>query len=345
MRLPWLQVDQDAFERGVELAALLGIDEAQAMGHIVHLWRWALSRPADPELTGIVAGPTMVVQIEAGARWRGARGALVDALVDLALLENEGTALRVKGLERYRRELQKRAEDRERKAEDREKRGTRAPSSGVPAEVHRTALGNSGQTQTQTQTQKLLPSEEDPPPLQFDLAPVDPSKPKDAWTKEDLWRHTELARRAAGLPPEKWPNRKALSELWRLGLEATDVQGLLDAWGRFAKDDHWRAKTPPLPFAAFAKGWNKYLGPKAPQRPARVDEEAFREVCQLVREAGEGALIGQLSELRWTRAGGSNLVGRTDDPFLAAHLRGRFESAGLVQLGIDAPRLPEGAAA
>ena len=165
MILPWLQVDQDAFERGVELAAVLSIDEAQAVGHLVMLWRWALSRPADAQLTGVVVGVTAVAQIEAGARWRGPRGALVDALRELGLVELEGNQHRVRGLERYRVQVEKRAQDRERKAESRPKvdgAGIPPDGAGIPADIQRTALGKSGQTQTQTQTQThmSLPSEE-----------------------------------------------------------------------------------------------------------------------------------------------------------------------------------------
>jgi hypothetical protein len=110
MRLPWIQVADEAFERGVELAALLDVPEAQAVGHLALLWRWALSRPSDEKLDGIVSGDRAVASIEAGARWTGQRGALVDALVEVGLVgaSRNGDHYRVKGLERYRATIKQR---------------------------------------------------------------------------------------------------------------------------------------------------------------------------------------------------------------------------------------------
>jgi hypothetical protein len=107
MILPWIQVDRETFERAAELAAILGISEHEAGWSIVCLWRWALSRPADGGLTGVVSGPTAVVQLEAGMRWAGERGALVDALVEIGLLRRArgGDHYKVRGLDRYRATL------------------------------------------------------------------------------------------------------------------------------------------------------------------------------------------------------------------------------------------------
>lgn len=151
MILPWLQVEQEAFERAVELAAVLEIGEAQALGHLVWLWRWALSRPADTDLTGLVSGPTAIAQIEAGARWKGERGALVAALAALGLASAEDTAHRVKGLDRYREQLQKRAQERERKANWKERSGD--------AEETRKERGKDRPVQRQSQTQSQTQSQ------------------------------------------------------------------------------------------------------------------------------------------------------------------------------------------
>lgn len=327
MRLPWLQVDQDAFERGVELAAILGIDEAQAMGHIVHLWRWALSRPADPELTGTVAGPTSVVQIEAGARWRGERGALVDALVDVGLIEDAGAEQRVRGLERYRRELQKRDADRERKAEDREKRGARAPSNGLPTDVQRTAPGNSGQTQTQTQTQIPSPSETVGPP---------PPRRRVDENSEGFWAWAQDQRHLRGWVRERPPHPRQLST-WlsrAMGEVGGDVARLRAGWLAFAADPHWAPKQ--APWAGWLAQWERFVPAGRPvDVPSRPDAAALTEVLGLI---GDSYLGTQFAQLRWRRAA-AGLVGTTDDPFFGNFTRDIVAKLGL-PLIVESPPLP-----
>lgn len=111
MRMPWIQVADEAFERAVEVAAMLGLSDVAAMGHLAFMWRWALSRPSDEKLTGIVSGDHAVAQIEAGARWAGERGALVHALVEVGLIgaSRHGDHYRIRGLDRYRAALKQKS--------------------------------------------------------------------------------------------------------------------------------------------------------------------------------------------------------------------------------------------
>lgn len=135
MILPWIQVDREAFERAAELAAILDISEAEAGWSIICLWRWALSRPSDSGLSGIVSGPTAVAQLEAGMRWKGERGALVEALVEIGLLRRArtGDQFKVRGLDRYRATIKRNATEAARRRAKRaaESRSERGSNEGV----------------------------------------------------------------------------------------------------------------------------------------------------------------------------------------------------------------------
>lgn len=279
MIVPWLQVQEEGFERAVELAVLLDLSEAAALGHLVWLWRGALSRPSDVELSGRVVGPTAVAQIEAWARWRGPRGALVAALVSLGLVAEEADDKRVRGLDRYAPLLAKRAADRERAAKGRTSQRVAAKSerrSGEIAASRVRVAGSDADTDAEadadaessaTQTTEAPPPpvtnvERLPPVAAFELAKPDLSKMAD-WLADDFWRAAEHTRRAAGFPPEKWPNPRVLSAWWGEARAIADVRELADAFVTFTQDEHWLKATPPAPFAAFAKQFTKYLPRKA----------------------------------------------------------------------------------
>lgn len=243
MRLPWIQVDQEAFERAVELAAVLQISEAQAVGHLAWLWRWSLSRPADVQLTGRVTSASAVAQVEAGARWTGPRGALVLALADLGLVDSGPESVRVRGLDRYLKQLERRAQDRERKGK------WRNPPT-ADAEIQRTEHGIPADKmrQTQTQTHITPPSEEcvagAPPPVEppvaLELTPTPPPAqpaPKGKREKATDPRHAPLvetlcavflAERGVAYPFGGGRDAKAVSAM----LAGAEPGAITEAWRR-----------------------------------------------------------------------------------------------------------------
>jgi len=266
MRLPWVQVDQSAFARAEELAAVLSISTPEALGHLVMLWRWALDLgPEDEAPSGVAEGRVAVIRLEAGAGWRGDRGALFSALLDLELVEGVEGCLRVRGLDRYEAVVSKRAADRARKAALKAR-----PSVGSPAEVARNSAGSreesGGKTQTQTQTQRTTPPVGPPGGAPFPAAPLPPVADTSALAPGDSLRDAIeavwLGERGA---PYVWGRRddaatRSLVELsadageilrrWRIGLQrrfpaATCVSDLVRHWNAYAAPEQPAGAAPP----------------------------------------------------------------------------------------------------
>lgn len=119
-----LKIQEDAFDRAEALAAELRIDAPTALGHAMYMWWWAVRvlRPTPTSApNGIITGRAAVQRLEAAARWKGAPGRLVRALMDLGLIARVGKKMRVKGTEPYAREQRRkekaRARERQRRAE------------------------------------------------------------------------------------------------------------------------------------------------------------------------------------------------------------------------------------
>lgn len=110
---------EDAFTRGEELATILKIPVALALGHLCYLWRWVLTLTPGAAPTGIVRGRASCLRLEGAARWQGKRGELVDALVELGLVTREQRKLRVKGTKPYSDEWKKKDAARKRERERR----------------------------------------------------------------------------------------------------------------------------------------------------------------------------------------------------------------------------------
>lgn len=332
MILPWLQVEQEAFERAVELAAVLEIGEAQALGHLVWLWRWALSRPADTELSGLVSGPTAIAQIEAGARWKGGRGALVTALAELGLAAEEETSHRVKGLDRYREQLQKRAQDRERKANWKAQSGD--------AEETRKERGGDRPFQRQMQIQTQSQKEELPLSAVADPRPV---KVFEHWRKV-------MAKNARTAFDDK--RRKAVERRLADGYTAEDlcraIEGCSFTPHNMGENDRKERFDDLELICRDAAHVDRFRATALAAHPpsARPDFDEFQEAIGIVRPiVGRGQLVTQLEQLRWQRTE-VGLVGSTEDPFFLSWLTTTY-AAQLEPLGIgfEGPPLREGAAA
>ncbi len=148
MRLPYLQVDSDAWGKARVLAALLGCDRHRAMSCQMDLWVWALER-GDGMPDGLVVGNNPSVQLAGAVEWTGKAQELADALVEAGLLAVVDGGYRVRGLSRYESTFERQEADRQRKAEARAKKAgkgesepVRKASSGSPQDVQRTSSGS-----------------------------------------------------------------------------------------------------------------------------------------------------------------------------------------------------------
>lgn len=151
MRFPWLQVDADFREaKAGDLGALLDISRREAVGLMVDLWAWVLTRsPDDRPPDGIISGTGAVPMLERAAEWTGERGKLAAALEELQLLERLPNGIRLRGVGRYATTWKK----------NRGGTGLAAGTTTGPAR-NRSGKAPRPDNKTQTYTQK---KEEDPP--------------------------------------------------------------------------------------------------------------------------------------------------------------------------------------
>lgn len=144
MRLPYLQLSDDAWGHARVLAAMLGCDRHRAMSLLVDLWRWALEQ-GEGMPSGEVRGPTAAVRLAGAVEWPGKASDLAATLVDAELVERLDDGFRIRGLDRYETAFKRQEADRQRKASARAVRkssGQTAPSAGSPQDVRRTSDGS-----------------------------------------------------------------------------------------------------------------------------------------------------------------------------------------------------------
>lgn len=148
--MSWFQLEDSFYghPKILRLSRRLGVNEAQAAGHVVLLWTWTLRMRPDGDLTGFEAE-----DVALASKWLGDSNTFVDSLVEIGLLDKSENGLEVhdwlERAERYNRS-KKEAERRKNKAKnavdpqwghsgddrqtDREDRQT-DNEGGLPAEV------------------------------------------------------------------------------------------------------------------------------------------------------------------------------------------------------------------
>lgn len=114
-----VKVQEDAFRRGEELAAVLGIECTTAMGLLLYIWRWILTLKDSGPPDGIILGRAACLRLEAAARWRGPRGKLVEAMLELGLITRKAKKLNVKGTKPYADEWRRKDKARKRERDRR----------------------------------------------------------------------------------------------------------------------------------------------------------------------------------------------------------------------------------
>lgn len=102
MRLPWVQVTQEAFGLSRSLAGLLGCDRHRALSLLIDLWAWGLDQgPADEPPQGMIINPRAARMLAGAVEWAGDADELLQALEDLGAVEILDGGVRVRGMRRY----------------------------------------------------------------------------------------------------------------------------------------------------------------------------------------------------------------------------------------------------
>lgn len=190
MRFPWLQVGADVISaKAGDLGVLLGCSRREAMGLLVDLWTWVLTRsPDDTPPDGIVrdsrTGTGAEPATERAVSWAGPEGMLVTALEELGFVERLPNGLRFRGIERYAATWEK---NRRRKQTAPKPERNRTGTGGEPARKTQTHIKDSSSAAGAPGGQVVL----------LDVAkPTEPVKPKPPRKQPDtehhaLWRALE----------------------------------------------------------------------------------------------------------------------------------------------------------
>ena len=118
--MAWLKVDQDLRDHRklLEAADILDMEPVHLMGHLISLWLWSLSNIPDGNIGNLTKRT-----IARAAQWKGDPDELIDALVEVRLLDKTEDGLFIHDWDDYAGALiRKREEDRERAKRNREKK-------------------------------------------------------------------------------------------------------------------------------------------------------------------------------------------------------------------------------
>lgn len=103
MRLPWIQVAEEAWGISRELSGLLPrVKPQQARGLLLDLWAWGLSLgPEDQLPDGVVRHPRAVARMAGAVEWTRDPEELAAALEAVGVIERLPDGIRVRGMGRY----------------------------------------------------------------------------------------------------------------------------------------------------------------------------------------------------------------------------------------------------
>lgn len=173
MRLPWLQVNADGLTRARLLAKLLGVPETQGAGMALALWAWALEMSPEGDFSGVVIGDPELLAAACG--WPPDDASRLVAQLQRVGFIATAPALRVRGLDRYRRTWEKNQKRFVKPATF----GDRVPETGATRAGLAPEPARKTETETETDKRQKLsrakkPREVDPrhAPLVFELVEI-----------------------------------------------------------------------------------------------------------------------------------------------------------------------------
>lgn len=157
--MAWIEAHQSLADHPKLIMAseILGVSEAQIIGHLMYLWWWALDRAPTGELSQYK--PRIV---ERAARWEGAHGVFYAALLEVGFIDADGA---IHDWHEYAgRLLERRAANVQRAQESRDRARTLRATSAHVAGLHNSNSNSTQQYPTQqntTQQQQQQPPADD----------------------------------------------------------------------------------------------------------------------------------------------------------------------------------------
>lgn len=255
MRLPFLQVAQEAWAIARVFGALLGVDQQKAIGIMLDLWSLGLSTgPDDGPPDGVIDGPDSATIIAAHLGWPGATDKLLRALShpSVRLVDITETSVRIRGLDRYAKawERNEKAKNKMRTFRERSK-----PVTGnVPSNVTGT-FADKTQTQTYTETESARARGKEKP------STVDSGPHFDFFT----WAQIEREARH-GFIAEDVLDPPGLRSWWAASSGRFSLEQLRETYRKFLGDTFWRDKR--SKWAHFQKHWKDFT----PAKPKASDD-------------------------------------------------------------------------
>lgn len=262
MGLPWIQVARE-FPRSPEAIALghaLCVGRQWAVGICIDFWMWAAEQAPDGRVDGALAA----LVIDDAVGWQKDHKdtpSFSEAMITAGLLEKDERGIRIVGLERYAKTLEKAAKDASRKRERRVDGAKTARA--VPVDVR---ADGAGKKKKEMEKELLLPTEvvATPPKQHLPRLVEPPTTPETAWTFQDFRRWGEGRRQASGLIPDKPMNEREGSAWWSACLmtPGVTVRALKEGFYAFGDDPYWSKRG--CPIRAFVSQWEKYVKPEVP---------------------------------------------------------------------------------
>ena len=159
--MAWLRIQQSlpSHRKILQLADILEIHPAQAMGHMTAFWLWALDSTPHGGLEGI--SPRMIAR---SALWDGIPDEFFNALLKVRFLEQEGGEIRIRNWEVYAGPLVKSREDgRKRAIQQREREKAKREAEADDLKIINEKFNDSTHTVREpyaNSTQTVCPREE-----------------------------------------------------------------------------------------------------------------------------------------------------------------------------------------
>lgn len=272
MSFPWIQLEADFLEATAkDLAVECEVSRHEVIGLMADLWRWCCVRAVDGRVDGEKAGR----KVEEAAGWRGELGRFVNACVCVGLIERTPTGLRIRGMSRYAKAMEKAEKDRTRKGA-KVSEGIpveiAATSDGIPTEIRASAPGKM-ETEIESKKETKEASAEAAPP------PKEPKARKPSAQQDFAVSFEE--RRKAVLGPA-WTEDKTLGAA-RLNAEldwvkTADRTETADAVTAYLEDPRRRAQDPPCSLLWFSRDRAEYVS-KARRQLGLLEPPDTRPPC------------------------------------------------------------------